>query len=98
MVSIARAQGKKKLDYKEIYKKYHDTPLAKKRRAERNAARREAEKKYGKEALKGKEVDHKNTNPGGRLSNEGSNLQVISRKANRSKDANSWRKTKKRNF
>lgn len=82
---------------REKYLKYHDTPLAKKRRAERNAARRAAEKKYGKKALRGKDVDHINTNPGGKLSNAASNVRIISSHRNRARTANLWREIDKRN-
>ena len=44
--------------YDEEYRKYGSSAKAKKDRAARNAARREAEKKYGKEAIKGKDVGH----------------------------------------
>ncbi len=48
----------------------------------RNAARRLMVKKKGKAALKGKDIDHKRGTSAG---NSPSNLQVISKKANRSK-------------
>lgn len=82
---------------REKYLKYHSSRLAKKRRAERNTARRRAEKKHGKSALKGKDVDHIRTNPGGELSNSPSNLRIVNRKKNRSRTANLWRKIKERN-
>lgn len=44
--------------YDEEYRKYGSSTKAKKDRAARNAARREAEKKYGKEALRGKDIGH----------------------------------------
>lgn len=61
-------------------KKYESSPEQIKRRASRNRARREAIKRYGKSALKGKDVDHKNQNP---LDNRKSNLRVESKKKNR---------------
>lgn len=71
-------------DYKKEYLTYHGKPEQITNRAKRNKARREMEKRYGKAALKGKEVDHKNPlSKGG--SNARSNLQVISRTANRKK-------------
>lgn len=88
----------KPIDYHAKYLKYHSSEIAKKRRAERNHVRREMIKKYGKEYMKGKDVDHENTNPGGHLSNDASNIKIISSHENKSKDANSWRKTKKRNY
>lgn len=44
--------------YDEEYDKYGSSTKAKKDRAARNTARRQAIKKYGKEALQGKDVDH----------------------------------------
>lgn len=52
------ARKKKKRDYAKEYREYHAKPEQKKRRAARNAARRKAVKKYGKKALRGKEVHH----------------------------------------
>ena len=49
-----------KRDYKKEYREYHGTEEQKKRRAERNRDRKAAEKKHGKAALEGKEVDHQN--------------------------------------
>jgi len=67
----------------EYYQKYHASPRAKKQRAARNRARREAEKDGKVSKGDGKEVDHKRA-----LSNGGStsssNTRVISRKQNRS--------------
>lgn len=85
------------LTEQEKYQKYHSSPLAIKRRSERNKARRKAEKVWGKKAIKGKDIDHKNTNPGGNLSNDIKNIRITTVHYNRGKDANSWRKTKKRN-
>jgi len=82
---------------REKYLKYHSSKLAKTRRAERNTARRRAVKKHGKKALKGKDVDHKRTNPGGKLSNNPSNLRIIDRKKNRARTANLWRSIEERN-
>lgn len=45
-------------NWTEEYRKYGSSTKAKKDRAARNAARRQAEKKYGKAALRGKDVDH----------------------------------------
>ena len=44
--------------YDEEYAKYGSSTKAKKDRAARNTARRQAIKKYGKEALQGKDVSH----------------------------------------
>lgn len=57
----------RKRDYKKEYADYQGKPEQKKRRAARNAARRDAVKKYGKAALRGKEVDHLGSNPHGDL-------------------------------
>lgn len=68
-------------DYKKEYK-YHGTPEQIARRQARNAARRTLTKELGKEALKGKDVDHKvPLSKGG--SNARSNLQVTSIRYNR---------------
>lgn len=75
------------MTYKRDYKKeakYHATPEQKKNRAARNKARRQMERELGKEALKGKDVDHKvPLSKGG--STARSNLQVTSVHYNRSK-------------
>lgn len=61
-------------------------PAQVKMRVERNTARREMVARVGKAALAGKEVDHvKALSRGG--STAKSNLQIISRHANRSKGA-----------
>lgn len=71
-------------DYDKEYLNYHGKPEQIANRAKRNKARREIEKEVGKSALKGKEVDHKTPlSKGG--SNARSNLQVLSRTANRKK-------------
>ena len=72
---------KKKRDYAKEYREYHAKPSQKKRRADRNAARRKAVKKYGKAALRGKEVDHLGSHRTGRLKNVPT--KVVSKKANR---------------
>lgn len=45
-------------NWTEEYRKYGSSTKAKKDRAARNTARRQAIKKYGKEALQGKDVSH----------------------------------------
>lgn len=69
-------------DYKKEYREYHGTPEQKKARASRNAARREAMRDGRVHKGDGKEVDHKDGNP---RNNSPSNLQVLSRRANRRK-------------
>lgn len=71
----------KKRDYRKEYDTYHALPEQKKRRAERNRDRNAAEKKYGKDALKGKEVDHLGSHRTGDLS--GVKTKIVSKHANR---------------
>jgi hypothetical protein len=66
---------------KKHYAEYQGTPEQIKKRAQRNAARREMEKKHGKAALAGKDVDHKTPIRSG--GGNGSNLRIRSIKANR---------------
>lgn len=68
---------------KEYYDKYHGTEKAKKQRAMRNKARREAEREGKVHKGDGKEVDHKKALSNGG-SNAKSNRRVVSRKTNRS--------------
>ena len=66
----------------EQYNKYHASELAKKRRAARNKARREALRKGIVKKGDNKEIDHINPNTGGLLRNDG-NTRVVHRKTNR---------------
>ena len=69
---------------KRNYKKenaWENTPAQVKRREARNTARRKAIKKYGKAALKGKELDHVGYHRTGSLDNVPT--RVVSRHANR---------------
>ena len=75
--------AKKKRNYREEYDAYHGTAEQKKRRAERNRDRNAAEKRVGKAALKGKEVDHQNAPRTGSLAK--SKTKIISKAANRRK-------------
>lgn len=61
---------------------YNARPEQKKRRAERNAARREMEKQGRVRKGDGKDVDHKNHN----TAQKGKNLRVMSKSANRAKN------------
>lgn len=74
----------KNRDYKKEYREFQGLPEQKKRRAQRNAARREAEKKGLVHKGDGKEVDHTDHgNRRGKLDN--GRTRVVSRKANRTK-------------
>lgn len=75
--------AKKARNYKKEYAEYHASAIQKKRRAERNRDRAEAEKRLGKAALRGKEVDHVGSHRTGSLA--GVKTKVISKTANRKK-------------
>jgi hypothetical protein len=64
-------------------KAYQALPAQKKRRAQRNKARRAAIRQHGKAALKGKDIDHKDGNP---MNGCKSNLRVMSVKQNRGRN------------
>ena len=66
-------------DYKSEYLTYHASPEQKKRRAQRNAARRKMERAGRVSKGDGKDVHHKNG-----MSNHSSNLAVLPRSINRS--------------
>ncbi len=69
-------------DYAKHYREYQGTPEQIAKRSERNKARRQMEKKVGKAALKGKDVDHKKPIRSGG-GNSAGNLRVRSVHANR---------------
>lgn len=69
-------------NYKKEYRDYHGKPEQRKRRSSRNKARRYAVKKGLARKGDGKEVDHKNYNAN---DNRPSNLRIVSKKANRTK-------------
>lgn len=75
----APVQEEKERNYKEEAK-YHASPTQKKRRAARNNIRRKYIKKYGKSALKGKDVDHRDHNP---LNNGNGNVRLRDISSNR---------------
>jgi hypothetical protein len=75
--------ARKPRDYKKEYADYQGKPEQIKRRAERNKDRKAAEKRVGKAALKGKEVDHINAPRKGSLKK--AKTQIISKAANRRK-------------
>jgi len=71
-----------KRDLKKEYREHGSTPEQKKRRAARNAARNAAIKSGKVKKGDGKEIDHKNFNA---LDNRPSNLRVVDKKTNRTK-------------
>jgi len=71
-----------KRDLKREYEMHGSTPEQKKRRAARNAARNAAIKAGKVKKGDGKEVDHKNYNA---LDNSPSNLRIVDKKTNRTK-------------
>ena len=73
--------ARKPRNYRKEYDQYQGTPEQKKRRAQRNAARRTAERKGLVRKGDGKEVDHLGFNRRGKLNN--SRTKVVSRRANR---------------
>ncbi len=64
-------------------RKYNSSPEQKKRRAQRNAARRKMEKAGKVRKGDGKDVDHKNMNT---ANNSTSNLRVQSKSTNRARN------------
>lgn len=70
-------------DYKKEYKDYHGTPEQKKRRAQRNKARRKAEKRGSVSKGDGKEVDHVGSHRTGSLANV--STRVTTRAKNRAR-------------
>lgn len=80
---MPRKKKRKPRNYRVEYDTYHKKPEQKKRRAARNAARRKAVKKYGKKALRGKEVHHVKAPRKGSLKRV--RTRVVSKKYNRSK-------------
>ena len=80
-VKKKRSTSRKPRNYKLEYKKYHSKPKQKKRRAQRNAARRKMAKAGKVRKGDGKDVDHKNRNT---ADNRKKNLRVVSKSKNRS--------------
>ena len=70
-------------DYKSEYQNYHSQPLQKKNRAKRNLARRIMKRKLGN-AINGMDIHHADGNPN---NNNSSNLKVVSKRFNRSRNA-----------
>ena len=75
-----RKASPKPRNYKQEYK-YHGKPKQKKRRAQRNSARRKMVKAGKARKGDGKDVDHKNRNT---ADNRPKNLRVVSKRKNRS--------------
>lgn len=73
--------AERKRDYRKEYDEYHGTPAQKKRRADRNKARRDATRKGRVHKGDGKELDHVGSHRTGRLKNVPT--RVTSRHANR---------------
>lgn len=81
-------------DYEFEYKKYQSSKKAKKDRAARNKARRQALAEGKVHRGDNLEVDHKDSNP---TNSTKSNLRVVTRKFNRSRRENSRRRGSRRN-
>ena len=70
-------------NYAKEYREYQGTPEQIRRRARRNRARRLMIKKFGKARLRGKDVDHKDSNP---MNNSYKNLRIMSKSKNRARN------------
>ena len=81
-------------DYEREYRRFQSSKKAKKDRAARNKARREALREGRVHRGDSKEIHHIDSNP---RNNSSSNLRVVSRKFNRSRKENSRRRGSRRN-
>lgn len=81
-------------DYAREYRRFQSSKKAKRDRASRNKARRQAEREGRVHKGDGKEIDHRNSSP---TDNRSINLRVVSRHTNRSKKENSRRRGSRRN-
>lgn len=80
MATKKKRTKKRKRNYKKE-NAWEDTPEQVRRRVARNRARRKAIKKYGKKALRGKELDHVGYHRRGSLDHVPT--RIVSRHANR---------------
>jgi len=83
-------------DYRAEYLKMYggDNPTPKQRKAmKKKTARKRVLRRMGREGVStdGREIDHKN---GDALDSRPSNLRLVSRHTNRSKDNNKWRRSR----
>lgn len=81
-------------DYAREYSRFQSSKKAKRDRASRNRARRQAEREGRVHRGDGKEIDHVDSNP---RHNGSSNLRVVTRRTNRAKKENSRRRGSRRN-
>ena len=81
-------------DYKREYETYHKSPKQKRRRAQRNSARRKMEKAGRVSKGDGKDVDHANHNTADKSTK---NLKVMSKSRNRAKNLGRGGRPKKKN-
>lgn len=81
-------------DYEREYKRFQSSKKAKKDRAARNKARREALREGRVHRGDNLDIDHKDSNPS---HNSKSNLRVVSQTFNRSRKENSRRRGSRRN-
>lgn len=81
-------------DYAREYRRFQSSKKAKRERAARNKARRQAEREGRVHRGDGKEIDHRDSNP---MNNSSSNLRVVGRRTNRAKKENSRRRGSRRN-
>jgi 5-methylcytosine-specific restriction endonuclease McrA len=93
---LEEAKKKKKIDYKDAYKRWHSSKKAKRERAQRNKIRRQFEREGIVEKGDGKEIDHiVPKSKGG--SDSRKNLRVVSRHTNRTKGSKMPSRRKKKN-
>jgi len=93
---ISEAKKKKKIDYKDAYKRWHSSKKAKRERAQRNKIRRQFEREGIVEKGDGKEIDHiVPKSKGG--SDSRKNLRVVSRHVNRTKGSKMPKRRKRKN-